>query len=73
MIFVFEGQYSIAFGEDDGNPQTVVVTPGKFFLSRAGTSYTMTAGPEGVTYIETWPKSPKFLNTTWYDVGWVHR
>ena len=33
----------------------------------------MTAGPEGVTYIETWPVPVGKLETTWYDVGWVHR
>jgi hypothetical protein len=33
----------------------------------------MTAGPEGVTYIETWPNSVRTLETYWHDVGWVHR
>jgi hypothetical protein len=72
MILVFDGQYSIDYGE--GDEQGVqVVGPGQFFISRAGTPYTMTAGPEGVTYIETWPVPVGKLETTWYDVGWVHR
>ena len=38
---------------DVSNPESVVVRPGCFLTSRAGTPYTMTAGPEGVTYMET--------------------
>ena len=72
MIFVLQGEYSIEHG-DDGHEQTVRVGPGECFLSRAGTAYTMTAGPEGVTYIETWPNSVRTLETYWHDVGWVHR
>jgi mannose-6-phosphate isomerase-like protein (cupin superfamily) len=72
MILVFQGQYSIDYGE--GEDQGIqVVRPGQFFISRAGTPYTMTAGPEGVTYIETWPVSVSNLTTIWLDVGWVHR
>jgi mannose-6-phosphate isomerase-like protein (cupin superfamily) len=72
MIFVFEGEYHIEHGEP-GSEETIRVGPGEFFLSRAGTPYTMTAGPEGVTYIETWPESVTTLETVWHDVGWVHR
>ena len=52
-IIVFQGEYKIEYG-DEGNQESVVVKPGCFFTSRAGTPYTMTSGPEGVTYIETW-------------------
>ncbi|ODU06022.1 MAG: hypothetical protein ABS81_05770 [Pseudonocardia sp. SCN 72-86] len=72
MIFVFQGEYHI----EHGYPDDVVVTrvgPGDFFLSRAGTPYTMTAGPEGVTYIETWPVPVRELTTSWHDFGWVPR
>jgi hypothetical protein len=51
----------------------VIVKPGCFFTSRAGTPYTMTAGPEGVTYIETWGTPVTSLKTVWYDFGWVRR
>ena len=71
MLFVFAGEYNIEH-DDSGEPQTVRVGPGDFFISRAGTPYTMTAGPEGVTYIETWPKPVTELETTWHDVGWVY-
>ena len=72
MILVFHGEYHIDHGEG-AEAQTTRVSPGEFFLSRAGTPYTMTAGPEGVTYIETWPEPVPTLQTYWHDVGWVHR
>jgi hypothetical protein len=73
MIFIFHGTYSIEYGEVD-NPEKVVVGPGHFFLSHPGTPYTMTAGPEGVIYIETWPQHiTGGGDTIWYDVGWIHR
>jgi mannose-6-phosphate isomerase-like protein (cupin superfamily) len=72
MLFVFAGEYSIEH-YDHGEPTTVLVGPGEVFLSRAGTAYTMTAGPEGVTYIETWPRPVRELETVWHDFGWVHR
>jgi len=72
MILVFKGQYSIDYGEGD-EARTQIVGPGQFFISRAGTPYTMTAGPEGVTYVETWPVPLRQLTTTWYDEGWVRR
>jgi mannose-6-phosphate isomerase-like protein (cupin superfamily) len=71
-VFVFQGEYAIEYG-DTGNPEVVRVGPGGYFTSRAGTPYTMTAGPEGVTYIETWGVPLVKLKTVWYDVGWVHR
>jgi hypothetical protein len=73
MIFVFQGQYSIEHGPED-NPTTTLVGPGQFFLSYPGTPYTMTAGPEGVTYIETWPQHVTGGgDTIWYDVGWIKK
>jgi mannose-6-phosphate isomerase-like protein (cupin superfamily) len=73
MIFIFQGTYSIESGPLD-NPVTTVVGPGQFFLSHPGTPYTMTAGPEGVTYIETWPQHVTGGgDTIWYDIGWKHK
>jgi mannose-6-phosphate isomerase-like protein (cupin superfamily) len=69
-IIVFQGEYKIEFGDVD-NPESVVVKPGNFFTSRAGTPYTMTSGPEGVTYIETWGVPVGRLRTLWYAEGWV--
>jgi mannose-6-phosphate isomerase-like protein (cupin superfamily) len=72
MLFVFAGEYLIEH-YDDEVPKTVRVRPGEVFLSRAGTAYEMTAGPEGVTYIETWPVPVTRLETYWHDSGWVGR
>lgn len=73
MIFIFEGEYSIAYGPE-GEEQTVLLKPGAFFLSHPGTPYTMTAGPEGVTYIETWPHHIMGGgDTIWYDRGWIKK
>jgi mannose-6-phosphate isomerase-like protein (cupin superfamily) len=72
MLFVFAGEYHIEHYES-GEPEVVTVRPGEVFLSRAGTPYTMTAGPEGVTYIETWPRPVRELQTVWHDFGWVRR
>ncbi|MER5185299.1 hypothetical protein ABT009_44700 [Streptomyces sp. NPDC002896] len=72
LLLVLAGEYHIEHYES-GEPQTVRVGPGECFLSRAATPYTMTAGPEGVTYIETWTKPVTHLETYWHDVGWVRR
>jgi mannose-6-phosphate isomerase-like protein (cupin superfamily) len=71
-IIVFKGEYKIEFGDPAEN-EHVIVRPGCFFTSRAGTPYTMTAGPEGVTYIETWGVPVTKLKTVWYDFGWIRR
>jgi mannose-6-phosphate isomerase-like protein (cupin superfamily) len=71
-LFVFQGEYSIEYDEGDGR-ETIVVRAGDVFISRAGTAYTMTAGPEGVTYIETWPRPVAELETYWHNEGWVAR
>jgi len=71
-IIVFKGEYKIEFREP-AEGKFVIVKPGCFFTSRAGTPYTMTAGPEGVTYIETWGVPVNKLKTVWYDFGWVRR
>jgi quercetin dioxygenase-like cupin family protein len=70
LIIVFAGQFTVEYG-DEG--QTNTIGPGEFWISEAGTKYMMTAGPEGVTYIETWPEPVAKLETTWHEGGWVHR
>ena len=69
LIVVIGGEYLIEGAEGESRR----IGPGEFFVSDAGTPYTMTAGPEGVTYTEQWPKPGTFLETTWHDSGWVHR
>ncbi|MFT4262939.1 MAG: hypothetical protein QM572_06140 [Nocardioides sp.] len=71
-VLVLQGEYTIEYGPLD-DLRTIVVRRGGFFTSRAGTPYTMTAGPEGVTYIETWGVPVTELKTFWRDLGWVAR
>ncbi len=73
MIIVFAGEFHIAH-EDGDEAKVEVVRPGQVFISRAGTPYEMTAGAEGVTYIETWPEPVLNLHTYWHDSpAWVRR
>ncbi|PVX63331.1 UNVERIFIED_ORG: hypothetical protein FNL38_1164 [Nocardia globerula] len=72
LIIVFEGEFHVAWGQD-GEEGSQTIGPGEFWISEAGTPYIMTAGPEGVTYIETWPEPMEKLETYWHDAGWVHR
>ena len=70
LIIVMGGEFTVEWG-DDGEHRTIQA--GDFWISDAGTKHTMTAGPEGVTYIETWPVWVELV-TTWYDdPGWVRR
>lgn len=70
MVIVLAGEYTITYG-DAG--ESMRIGPGEYFISRAGTPYTMTAGAEGVTYIETWPAPLPSLLTYWHEEGWVRR
>ncbi|MFC1405229.1 MULTISPECIES: hypothetical protein [Streptacidiphilus] len=72
MIIVFAGQFHVTWGRD-GEEGSRTVGPGEFWISRAGTPYLMTAGPEGVSYTETWPEPMAELLTYWHDEGWVRR
>jgi mannose-6-phosphate isomerase-like protein (cupin superfamily) len=71
-VIVLQGEYTVTYGPLD-DLQSVVVRRGGFFTSKAGTPYTMTAGPEGVMYIETWGVPVTALKTVWHDQGWVKR
>ena len=56
MLFVFAGRVQHRVRQRRRGTETVVVARATCFVSHAGTPYTMTAGPDGVVYIETWPK-----------------
>jgi hypothetical protein len=43
---------------------------GEFFVVDAGTPFMMTAGPDGVTFIESWREPAATLETHWHDRGW---
>jgi quercetin dioxygenase-like cupin family protein len=69
LIIVFGGEFTVEYG-DRGEEGCRRVGPGEFWISDAGTAYLMTAGPEGVTYIETWPEPVALLETYWHEGGW---
>lgn len=58
---VFGG--SITVRHDEGE---ATVGPGQFFLVQAGTPYVLVAGPDGVTYTESWPLKSEPPETCWY-------
>lgn len=71
LIVVFGGEFHVNWGAD-GEEGSRTIGPGEFWISKAGTPYLMTAGPQGVTYMETWPEPMAKLETYWHDAGWVH-
>lgn len=73
LIVVFAGQFHVTWTTEDGTEDSRTVGPGEFWISSAGTPYLMTAGPEGVSYTETWPEPMANLLTWWHDEGWVRR
>jgi len=72
LIIVFAGSFTVRW-EEDGVERSRTVGPGEFWISTAGTPYQMTAGPDGVSYTETWPEPMANLVTWWHDECWVHR
>ncbi|MFJ9127750.1 hypothetical protein ACIRJS_26990 [Streptomyces sp. NPDC102340] len=75
QIIVYGGSFHVTWGTpgEGGGERSHTVGPGEFWVSEAGTPYLMTAGPEGVTYTETWPEPMAKLETYWHDEGWVRR
>ena len=51
LTIVFGGEFTVEWDEDEQRSSRRVGS-GEFWLSDAGTPYMMTAGPEGVTYVE---------------------
>lgn len=66
---VFGG--SVTIHHDEGE---ATVGPGQFFLVQAETPYVLVAGPDGVTYTESWPLKSEPPETCWYPgPEWVAR
>lgn len=70
LIIVSAGELRADWGAhgDEGNR---TLRPGQFWVATAGTPHRLTAGPEGVTYFETWNKAIAELETYWHDEGWI--
>lgn len=51
---------------------TETVGPAGFWTVEAGMPYRMTAGPQGVSYLECWDGHPSLVETHWHDdPSWV--
>jgi hypothetical protein len=77
LTIVFGGSVDVEFldrdehGNDNGAAFDIrTVGPGQFFVVDAGTPFMMTAGPEGVTFVESWREPVATLETYWHDRGW---
>jgi len=69
LVIVFGGELRVEHGGDEAR----TVGPGQFFVISAAMPYTVTAGPSGATFVETWPEPVTKLETYWHDHGWVAR
>ena len=69
LVIVFGGELRVEHGADEER----TVGPGQFFVISAAMPYTLTAGADGATFIETWPEPVTKLETYWHDHGWIAR
>lgn len=70
LMVVTSGELNITHDGD----QKLQLTIGGFWIAEAGTAYSLTAGPEGVTYIESYPQALSTVETVWHDdPNWVRR
>ena len=65
LMIVAGGQIDVEYGEDGEKAR--VTGPGGFWVAEEGVPYTMTAGPEGATYLETWTEPIALIETYWHD------
>ena len=42
-----------------------------YWTTDAETPYTVTAGPDGLVYVESWPEPIEHVETWWHDHGWT--
>ena len=68
LVIVFGGEFTVEWDEDEQRNSRRVCS-GEFWISDAGTPFTMTAGPDGVTYVETWPEPVARLETYWHEAA----
>jgi mannose-6-phosphate isomerase-like protein (cupin superfamily) len=71
LMIVVDGSIDVAYGaqaedgEDGGERQQVGA--GDFWVAEKAVPYTMTVGPEGVTYLECWTEPMSLAETYWHD------
>jgi mannose-6-phosphate isomerase-like protein (cupin superfamily) len=73
LMIVVGGQLTVEYGAN--GEETRQIGPGEFWTGDAKVPFTITSGPEGVTYLECWDLQPLgLIETTWYDDGhWKRR
>ncbi len=72
LMIVIGGSIDVEYGEEGA--ETRRIGPGEFWVAEAGVPYTLTVGPEHVTYLECWTEPMSLAETYWHDDGhWKRR
>jgi len=72
LMIVVDGSIDVAYG--DAGQESQHVGAGEFWVAEKAAPYTMTVGPEGVTYLECWTEPMSLAETYWHDDGhWKRR
>jgi len=78
LLIVFGGTLAVdtAAGcgpdADVGSFESVDLGDGQYCVLEAGTAFSLTAGPEGVTFLASWPQGAPEPGTCWHpDPAWV--
>ncbi|MCU1387196.1 MAG: hypothetical protein JWL72_534 [Ilumatobacteraceae bacterium] len=75
LTIVFGGELTVTSADDGdadtdaGDTMSTRVGPGEFWITPAGTPFSVTAGPDGATFVECWPEPVAGLQTDWHDDG----
>jgi hypothetical protein len=75
LTIVVGGSVEVEYGEGAGGEgdaqgtggETLRIGPSEFWVAEPGVPYTVTAGPEGVTYLECWDDAMTLAETYWHD------
>jgi len=65
LMIVVDGSIDVAYGDHDEENQRVEA--GEFWVAEKAAPYTMTVGPDGVTYLECWTEPMSLAETYWHD------
>lgn len=65
LMIVVAGSIDVAYGDHDEEDQRVEA--GEFWVAEKAAPYTMTVGPDGVTYLECWTEPMSLAETYWHD------
>jgi hypothetical protein len=72
LMIVVDGLIDVAYGDHGEENQRVGA--GEFWVAEKAAPYTMTVGPEGVSYLEGWTEPMSLAETYWHDDGhWKRR